>query len=843
VRSEAVQKVFPGTFEWVFTDDTPLSSWLESSTGRVFWIQGYAGSGKSTIMKFIREDKRTRELLKMNTDARWLFGEYFFHDRGSEMQKSIIGLLTKLLHDLLSQNPTLARFLPVFSANETSYGDILFDTTRLSSEYWNEDTLKASLGAILAQGKGRSQLLCVCIFVDALDEHGGPHRELLSTLDDLFIAKEKSTSDEPEFTRIKLCIASRPENEFVEKFERYGTFQMKNHTAPDISNYAKQRFKTSDLSEQLKVDRRTSIEQAVTTIVRNAQGIFIWVRLVIDEVLDGLLRGELDSELLNILQESPHDLSKLYIRSMLRMVNKGNFSESRKLQFGFEAYCTFQMVLCSHGRLGLRDLMRKVSSVSAELIGDEEYKSQQQKFIKQLDADAEAGVPAKISVRQLKLRMTSRSAGLLEYLSPTDTVQFIHQTAKQNIQEAIAKGGLLAILPSQLSHLEGYEMLFLSHLSNLLSKKGKDVTGFGDMIMYAFMTEDTSKTCLAKQFQRLEKVPTLFETKFNSLEDQSNKKGPHLPSENYESEGLPNYDTPTANSSDPLMQFVGFGNSTPPNLMSFAIMCRLHLTVADLIANSRFKYIKKEEDFCKFIVLAAGAAISTWPESYWDIWKNKRFRGDTRTLECIISHVEDSKRGQLVEMAFSSFIGLLDESWMNRLVHLREEAICNVLRLFIAEGIDPNKVVKFRTLLLGNVEIPLLHWAASSGLILVVHVLANLGADIKGRDSTGRCVLEFAKEAGTGTLMQQSLVRLRQEDNDEDLDAVYYEAGFGGEEVHVFSPEVPLPLENWLESGEDPLTSFNPCTGMSPMSKEEAQMWLEDFSPVTFGSDIDHLDG
>ena len=58
------------TFDWIFEDlgchQRPwanLRNWLETGTG-CYWIEGKAGSGKSTLMKYISTHPKTRKALK-----------------------------------------------------------------------------------------------------------------------------------------------------------------------------------------------------------------------------------------------------------------------------------------------------------------------------------------------------------------------------------------------------------------------------------------------------------------------------------------------------------------------------------------------------------------------------------------------------------------------------------------------------------------------------------------------------------------------------------------------------------------------------------------------------------
>ncbi|KAL9624251.1 MAG: hypothetical protein Q9160_001498 [Pyrenula sp. 1 TL-2023] len=68
-RQNEVSEPNPKTYHWIF-DDTlehlwdSFSAWLEGGQG-VHWINGKAGSGKSTLMKFIINDERTLQKLKL----------------------------------------------------------------------------------------------------------------------------------------------------------------------------------------------------------------------------------------------------------------------------------------------------------------------------------------------------------------------------------------------------------------------------------------------------------------------------------------------------------------------------------------------------------------------------------------------------------------------------------------------------------------------------------------------------------------------------------------------------------------------------------------------------------
>jgi len=113
-RVKSIDDPFEDTFNWVF--DLPIfSEWLEEGTG-LFWIHGKPASGKSTLMKLIFQSPSTRELLHnwLGNSVEMIAG-FFFHHRGSAIQKSLEGVLRSLVLQILApiQDPFIKRHRPV----------------------------------------------------------------------------------------------------------------------------------------------------------------------------------------------------------------------------------------------------------------------------------------------------------------------------------------------------------------------------------------------------------------------------------------------------------------------------------------------------------------------------------------------------------------------------------------------------------------------------------------------------------------------------------------------------------------------------------------------------------
>lgn len=117
-RQEQVEHVFDGiesSYDWIFdemdtshqdnlhTPATLWNEWLRSGHG-VYWINGKAGSGKSTLMNYICSHERRLELLQeWSPNRQLLTPSFFFWNSGSRQQKTIDGLLRSLIYQMLNE--------------------------------------------------------------------------------------------------------------------------------------------------------------------------------------------------------------------------------------------------------------------------------------------------------------------------------------------------------------------------------------------------------------------------------------------------------------------------------------------------------------------------------------------------------------------------------------------------------------------------------------------------------------------------------------------------------------------------------------------------------------------
>lgn len=88
--------------------DTPwdnFGDWLRSDSP-VYWISGKPGAGKTTLVKYLLSNAKTKSALDVWNSGAVLLSHFFWRP-GSPMQQNIKGLLCSLLHQLVEANGEL----------------------------------------------------------------------------------------------------------------------------------------------------------------------------------------------------------------------------------------------------------------------------------------------------------------------------------------------------------------------------------------------------------------------------------------------------------------------------------------------------------------------------------------------------------------------------------------------------------------------------------------------------------------------------------------------------------------------------------------------------------------
>ncbi|KAI9686045.1 MAG: hypothetical protein M1822_004028 [Bathelium mastoideum] len=377
-RFHEVDDAYGHTYDWIFSTKVSFQKWLRGTIpDPVYWIQGKPGSGKSTAMKFAMINQHTQDMLQHYRAETWIVGGYFFHDRGSSIQKSVRGLLGELLHRILADRKDLFHLvLPTFH-------NLLhrMRPNEIATDSWTFQDLIESVSSVRSKVTGN---LSLCFFIDALDEEEEDHKNLLSVINTL--ARPVSNTH----FLMRLCVAGRPENLFKTALGNCPTFTIHEHTRHDIESYVRGRLR--DESKILMLDEsQAELTHLITDVIDRAQGVFLWVRLVVDEIAEGMCQGDTVRELRDDLSSIPTVLEGLYTRALRR---RRRTSDRPELTTRNEAYVMFQMVGSARVPLSLH-----------HLLGASLFLTTGKDPFPELE---------KLSYDQMLLRFNARSFGLLE---------------------------------------------------------------------------------------------------------------------------------------------------------------------------------------------------------------------------------------------------------------------------------------------------------------------------------------------------------------------------------------------------------------------------------------------
>ncbi|KAH8654201.1 hypothetical protein BGZ61DRAFT_500637 [Ilyonectria robusta] len=271
-----LRKAANGTCRWLVEHET-LIQWTHQNRG-LLWIKGKPGSGKSTMMKYA-----LRELPAHYGPDTQAF-DFFFHGRA---WRTPLGLFRSLLHQLLSCMPgALFDLVDDFDAKRKSVGE------PGEKWQWHLQTLQKYFESALLRILKRFPVI---LFIDALDECGRqPALELIQYL------RWKLSCLPPSDFKFGICFSCRhcP----ILELDGGLTVILESENQQDIATFVEAHISTSHLDTEVG-----------KLIIQHAQGVFMWARLVLRQVLlldhDGAPTAEIIAEIERIRE----DLNGVYI--------------------------------------------------------------------------------------------------------------------------------------------------------------------------------------------------------------------------------------------------------------------------------------------------------------------------------------------------------------------------------------------------------------------------------------------------------------------------------------------------------------------------------------------------
>ncbi|KAI8623171.1 hypothetical protein F5Y19DRAFT_482009 [Xylariaceae sp. FL1651] len=150
---------------------------------------------------------------------------------------------------------------------------------------------------------------CICFFIDGLDEFEGDHWKLAKIL------KEWTSS-----SRVKICVSSRPYSDLENSFGTGPETCLRLHTLTyqDMLQAAKSEFESDERLSRFPLGGHYYMP-LIKSAVEKSNGVFLWLRLAMRHLLRGMGNQYSVSQLTEILQFIPDDVSDM-LQNMLDKV-------------------------------------------------------------------------------------------------------------------------------------------------------------------------------------------------------------------------------------------------------------------------------------------------------------------------------------------------------------------------------------------------------------------------------------------------------------------------------------------------------------------------------------------
>ncbi|KAF8538648.1 hypothetical protein BDD12DRAFT_740491, partial [Trichophaea hybrida] len=275
---------------WLW-DHEKYQAWSSRDSSDLLLLEGKPGSGKSTLTKYF-----ACNLLEQQPHAKQAIVTRFFYSY-RELQMNHSDMLRSILYDVLMQNETF------FCHYQHYYRQALQTGTHFQ---WPYNSLKR----ILHSFGGHPTQERLYLIIDAMDESNDKDRSDIIQLLSQLCSTTKSCI-------IKIFLASRPIARLNDIAPETRKITLQDMNGPDIK-----RFAESFLGPNLKLPQNI-VNEATEYIVTNAEGVFIWVQLVRDELLKYAMTGCKKKEIFAFLRSLPIGLEEFYKRILEKLENRG----------------------------------------------------------------------------------------------------------------------------------------------------------------------------------------------------------------------------------------------------------------------------------------------------------------------------------------------------------------------------------------------------------------------------------------------------------------------------------------------------------------------------------------
>ena len=269
----------PATSKWLALDAS-FRQWMDISApwSKILWLQGIPGAGKTFLAGWV-----VNRAITQSRRTLYAFASHIFADT------TATSIIHTLLFQLASDDPSLQAVL-----SEANERDLKSNTEFVKV------TLKRALQAALDK---------TFLVIDGLDEVDSFERKqvLFFLLDVL-----------KECPDTRICVSSRMEDDIDKVIGNHATAIRVDHkNESSIRSYVKNRAETWILDSGFEKKTEVELQGLMSAVVAHAKGMFLYARIVIDNVE---LLTDMD-EIRQELRALPQNLEAAYERVFSRLNN------------------------------------------------------------------------------------------------------------------------------------------------------------------------------------------------------------------------------------------------------------------------------------------------------------------------------------------------------------------------------------------------------------------------------------------------------------------------------------------------------------------------------------------
>ncbi|EHK50985.1 hypothetical protein TRIATDRAFT_181516, partial [Trichoderma atroviride IMI 206040] len=384
-RYQNLERPADKTCSWLFSHKL-YQEWFNGNnrqeTHGLLWLKGKPGSGKSILMK-----EAFRQAVLEQDESNYHSAAFFFCANGNELERSCLGLFKSLLYQLLPGDRVyLQRFQKIWDKQKVPFH-------RMGTAAWQEGELEFFFRSMFMDMPRKRTMprKKTIIFIDAVDEcEGHKVRSMIYFWRNITSSVYFIEGD------LNVCLSSRHFRSIT--FSNCPEIIIEQHNSHDIATFVDHKF-------QLGIATQPQWELLRDQILEKSAGVFLWVALVVEDVLKSWDDGYDMPLLIKKVQDVPDTLRTLF-SNMLSNLD----SDVRELTVKF-----FQWAILATAPLRLHEWHHVMAFIRQPTLGSLNEWRQSVNFTDNDD--------------QLEKQIRNVSRGLVEN-GNTRIVQVIHESVR-----------------------------------------------------------------------------------------------------------------------------------------------------------------------------------------------------------------------------------------------------------------------------------------------------------------------------------------------------------------------------------------------------------------------------